>query len=147
MKEFNELKINKKINSGLIKKHPIIDELLNTTPIFIDKDSIKQSLALISLSRAVNSYEPEIPGALIDDYIKVKKNLKRVKPLSTNLNLASLNNGFAFTGQSVNQAREGFKVKHWAERNAYYFTKTGAPFYTLGGLGRLCIALNDLWNH
>jgi len=143
MKDYQNLKIQKKVNIGLLKSNEIINELLDKTPIMIEKDSIKQSMKLIALSKVINSYETIIPHNLLNSYIKLRKSVEKIKPINTSLNLASMNNGFTYLGIDTLKVKEGFRVKHWPEKGTYKF---GNNFYSLGNLGRISLALEDLWN-
>lgn len=146
MNKYSQLKFKKKkVNYGLLKKHELINELINNTPIFYDKDSIKQSQWLIKLNKVVAGYETATPHNQIDNYISVRKSLERVHPLNK-FQLARFNNGFAFTGSEVYNVKKSFKIRHFDEKNTCYFTRQGAPFYNLGKLANLCLALDDLWN-
>jgi hypothetical protein len=146
IKEYETLKTNKKINTGLIRTHEIIDEINNNTPIYYNKDSISESLELIDMTKNVKNYERVIPHTLLDEYMNTIKSMEKIKPANNKINIASLKNGFAFCGPDYKTAREGFRIKHQSEKNTYEFNSTGTPFYTLGQLGKLSNELNDIWN-
>lgn len=146
MDKYSQLRVKKKkVSRGLLKKHELIDELINNTPVFYDKDSINQSQWLIKLNKAVAGYETVIPQTLINTYISVRKSLERIHPIKR-LQLAMLDNNFAFSGSEAYNVKKSFKVRHFNEKNTYYFSQEGAPFYTLGKLAKLCLDLDDLWN-
>ncbi|MBD3312737.1 hypothetical protein GF352_04775 [archaeon] len=146
MDKYSELRVKKKkVNKGLLKKHELIDELINNTPVFYDKDSIKQSQWLIKLNKIIAGYETVIPQTLINTYLSVRKSLERIHPIK-DLQLALLENNFAFSGSEAYNVKNSFKIRHFNEKNTYYFSHEGAPFYTLGKLAKLCLNLDDLWN-
>jgi hypothetical protein len=142
MKSFNDLK-TKKLNKGLIRTHEVTEWLMNNTPYYLDRDSIKQSLELIELNKTISTYETVVPHELFDEYLNTKKSLERVKPINNQYNLACLRNGLAFSGPDTTMARDGLRIKHHSTKSTYEF---GQSFYTLGQLGKLCTALDDLWN-
>lgn len=146
IREYETLKTNKKINTGLIRTHEIIDELNNNTPIHYNKDSISESLELIEMTKNVKNYERAIPHTLLDEYMNTIKSMEKIKPANNKINIASLKNGFAISGPDYKTAREGLRIKHHPEKNTYEFNSTGIPFYTLGQLGKLSNELNNIWN-
>jgi len=146
MQTYNEFKFNgKKVSTGLIEKHELIDEVLDKTPVFIERDSIKDSTWLIELSKVVSAYESILPQKMAPRYLKLKKSLERIQPISTQSNIARIKKGLAFTGPQARIAREGFRIKSFPEKGHYYFTSNGEPFYTLGNLARLCIEVKQAW--
>jgi len=141
MKSYKDFK-TKQVNKGLIRTHELSDWLLNNTPVHIDKDSIKQSLELIELNKPVKEYEPVVSQDLLDEYSNAKKSLERIRPIDGH-NIAIINNGLSFSGPDTTIARDGLRIKHHPTKATYEF---GQPFYTLGQLGKLCVALDNLWN-
>ncbi len=146
MKDFNVKLKNKKINTGLLTHHEIASEILSNTPVYINKDSVNDSLWLINLSKLISNYESVISLNFVDELINVRKSIERVKPFNSNLNIACFSNGFAFSGPSVSKVKDGFSVKHWGNHGVYDFSLKGSPFYSLGSLASLCLKLDDLWN-
>ena len=146
IKEYETLKTNKKINTGLIRTHEIIDEITNNTPIYYNKDSISESLELIDMTNNMRNYERVIPHTLLDEYMNTIKSMEKIKPINNKYNIASLKNGFSLSGPDYKTARDGFRIKHHSEKNTYEFNNQGIPFYTLGQLGKLSNELNNIWN-
>jgi len=147
MKQYDQMKFNKKVTTGLLTgRNQLVEEVLDKTPIFFEKDSIKQSLWLLEFNKIVNAYVSIIPERLVDRYIQLRKSIERVKPISAGFNLANIENGFAFTGIRVREAKNGFRIKNFPDKSNYYFTSTGKPFYSLGNLARLCLEVQDAWN-
>lgn len=144
MKLYSKLVLNTKtINTGMINEHPIINEILNKTPIYIDKDSISQSMRIIELSKTVNTYEQILPQSLIDYYINAKKSIERIKPIEIEHNLLSLKEGVIFTGPDVQEFKKSLRIKNFPDKARYEF---GTGFYSLGPLAKLCVELDALWN-
>lgn len=144
MKTYERFKLKTKtINTGIINEHPIINEILNKTPVYIEKDSVQQSLQLIELSKTVNTYESILPQNLADEHSNTKKSIERIKPIETDYNLLSLQEGIAFTGLALQEFKKSLRVKNWPDKAKYEFNN---GFYTLGQLGVLCLELDKLWN-
>ncbi len=142
---------NKNVSISKLGNHELISELLIKTPLFHDKDSIRDGLFLLKLKEHVKDYGQVSPHNLIDDAVRVNESLGLIKPLkkfkknpvflkiNDNIRVAALSDDLEFI-------KKHLLIKHYKSNARLSFSNYGEPpLYSLGELGLLTNELIKLW--
>ncbi len=152
LKEIEKMHFKRKdISFGFLDKHELIDELLLKTPLFYNKDSIKESMFLLRVKEYAKQYESISPHNLIDDAKKVAESLERISPLKEFKKspvFLKIGEGIkvAALKDDLSLVKKQLLIKHYENYANFNFVSYGGPgLYSLKELGLLTKELIDLW--
>ncbi len=116
----------------LINENKIIKKILDTTPIYLNKDSINQSLRILKLIKEIKNLE-EVPYTLMEEYFKIK-NIEKIKLLKTENPMCKIS-GSVFANNRIKIAIKKMPKK--------FCVNLISNFYSLGPLLRILSKLEN----